>query len=107
MTLSSNTPSQLLRRKSPAQFRGKIWWKINSGENSVNSFLFSLNTEVDELALQEKIIETVEIYEPRASVRNVEVISNDNRNEVAVTVTFQVLSTNEILTTEISLTRLR
>jgi len=74
---------------------------------NLNSFLFSLNTEVDELALQEKIIETIEIYEPRASVRNVEVISNDNRNEVAVTVTFQVLSTNEILTTEISLTRLR
>ena len=74
---------------------------------NLNSFLFSLNTEVDELALEEKIIETVEIFEPRASVKNVEVISNDNRNEVAVTVTFQVLSTNEVITTEISLTRLR
>tara|TARA_Y100001937_G_scaffold50437_1_gene70123 strand:- start:17827 stop:18267 length:441 start_codon:yes stop_codon:yes gene_type:complete len=74
---------------------------------NLNSFLFSLNTEVDELALEEKIIETVEIFEPRASVKNVEVISNDNRNEVAVNVTFQVLSTNEVITTEISLTRLR
>ena len=74
---------------------------------NLNSFLFSLNTEVDELALEEKIIETVEIFEPRASVKNGEVISNDNRNEVAVTVTFQVLSTNEVITTEISLTRLR
>ena len=74
---------------------------------NLNSFLFSLNTEVDELALEEKIIETVEIFEPRASVKNVEVISNDNRNEIAVTVTFQVLSTNEVITTEISLTRLR
>jgi len=74
---------------------------------NLNSFLFSLNTEVDELALEEKIIETVEIFEPRASVKNVEVISNENRNEVAVTVTFQVLSTNEVITTEISLTRLR
>ena len=74
---------------------------------NLNSFLFSLNTEVDELALEEKIIETVEIFEPRASVKNVEVVSNENRNEIAVTVTFQVLSTNEVITTEISLTRLR
>ena len=74
---------------------------------NLNSFLFSLNTEVDELALEEKIFESVEIFEPRASVKNVEVISNENRNEVAVTVTFQVLSTNEVITTEISLTRLR
>lgn len=74
---------------------------------NLNSFLFSLNTEVDELALEEKIIETIEIFEPRASVTNVQVISVDHRNEITVTVTFQVLSTNETITTDISLTRLR
>ena len=74
---------------------------------NLNSFLFSLNTEVDELALEEKIIETIEVFEPRASVTNVQVISVDHRNEITVTVTFQVLSTNETITTDISLTRLR
>ena len=42
-----------------------------------------------------------------AKVLNIKVLRNDDRNEISVTVKFKIISTNESLTTQISLTRLR
>ena len=73
----------------------------------LNSLLFSLNTTIDEIGLEERILESIEIFEPRAKVLNIKILRNDDRNEIDVTVKFKIISTNETLNTQISLTRLR
>ena len=73
----------------------------------LNSLLFSLNTTIDEIGLEERILETVEVFEPRAKILAIKILRNDDRNEIDVTVKFKIISTNETLTTQISLTRLR
>ena len=78
----------------------------NFGGN-LNSLLFALSTEVDEIGLEDKIIETIEIFEPRAQVLNVSSVIQPDKHNVVVTVTFKVIATNETLTTNLSLTRLR
>ena len=73
----------------------------------LNSLLFSLITTIDEIGLEERILESIEIFEPRAKVLNIKILRNDDRNEIDVTVKFKIISTNETLNTQISLTRLR
>lgn len=73
----------------------------------LNSLLFSLNTEIDEIGLEERILESIEIFEPRAEVLGIQIRRNDDSNEILVTVKFKVISINEVVTTQISLTRLR
>jgi len=74
---------------------------------NLNSFLFALNTDVDDDDLREQIIQSIEIFEPRARVLNIKSNLNDDSYEMKVTVTFQVINTSETLSTEVNLTRLR
>ena len=57
--------------------------------------------------IKDQIIQTVKIYEPRAIILNVATEVRDDSHEVKVTVTFRVVNTNETVTTELNLTRLR
>ena len=52
-------------------------------------------------------VAVIEIFEPRAVVLNVATNLNDASHEVKVTVTFRVVNSNETVTTELNLTRLR
>ena len=74
---------------------------------NLNSLLFSLNTDIDDEDLEEQIISTIEIFEPRAKVLNIITNLNDDSHEIKVSVTFRVVNTNETITTDIDLTRLR
>ncbi|MBL19131.1 MAG: hypothetical protein CMC82_04810 [Flavobacteriaceae bacterium] len=74
---------------------------------NLNSFLFALNTDIDDNDLKKQIIQSIEIFEPRAEVINITSNLADDSNEIKVTVTFKVLNTNQVLTTEVNLTRLR
>lgn len=74
---------------------------------NLNAFLFELDTETDFDILAEKIIECVDLYEPRAQVLRVDGNVYPSRNEVVVTVEFQVLSTSELVVLDLTLTRLR
>ena len=74
---------------------------------NLNSLLFALNTDIDDEDLEEQIINAIEIYEPRARVTNVNSNLNDDDHQIQVTVTFRVINTNETVTTNIDLTRLR
>lgn len=78
----------------------------NFGAN-LNNFLFNLDTEFDAGLLEDKIIETIDIYEPRARVVNVDLNINGEYHSVTATVTFRILNTNEVDTIELNLTRLR
>jgi len=74
---------------------------------NLNDFLFNLDTEFDDDLLEESIIRAIEDYEPRAVVLNVKVTTQPDFNSVKATVTFRVLSTNEVLSVNLDLTRLR
>ena len=64
-------------------------------------------TDIDDEDLEEQIINAIEIYEPRATVTNISSNVNDDQHQIKVTVTFRVVNTNETVTTNIDLTRLR
>jgi len=74
---------------------------------NLNALLFALNTDIDDDELKEQIASTIEIFEPRAEVLNI--ISNlkEDSHEIKVTVTFKVINTSQVITTDINLTRLR
>jgi phage baseplate assembly protein W len=74
---------------------------------NLNDFLFNLDTEFDSDLIEESIIQAINDYEPRAQVLNVNVTANGEYHEIIATVTFRVLSTNDTVTIELDLTRLR
>ena len=74
---------------------------------NLNSLLFALNTDIDDEDLEEQIINAIEIYEPRARVTNISSNLSDDDHQIKVTVTFKIINTNETVTTNIDLTRLR
>jgi phage baseplate assembly protein W len=74
---------------------------------NLNSLLFALNTDIDDEDLEEQIINAIEIYEPRARVTNISSNLSDDDHQIKVTVTFRIINTNETVTTNIDLTRLR
>ena len=73
----------------------------------LNAMLFRLSTEIDDDMLEDDIISAIESYEPRAEVLNIKTSVNSDWHEVKATVTFQVISTQEESSVDISLTRLR
>ena len=73
----------------------------------LNSFLFNLDTEFDADLIEERIIQKVDQYEPRAKIVNVSVNVNGDMNFARASVTFRILSTNEEDTVELNIARLR
>ena len=57
--------------------------------------------------LEERIIQKIDQYEPRAKVVNVDLNVQGDRHTVRATVTFRIVGTNEEDTIELNLTRLR
>lgn len=74
---------------------------------NLNDFLFELDTEIEADILRDRIFETIALHEPRALVRKVEIFDFPERNEVTVSIQFQVLNAVEPITLELSLMRLR
>jgi len=73
----------------------------------LNDFLFSLDQEFDELDIQERVSNVINNYEPRARVKLVNVEPSPDYNSIGVTVTCQVVSTEEQVQVDVSLTRVR
>lgn len=73
----------------------------------LNRFLFSLDTEFDEIEIRDTIAHAINNYEPRALLRGVDVILAPDNNSISVTVKFQVLNNTALQEVTLSLTRLR
>jgi len=74
---------------------------------NLNEFLFALSSEFDEIGIKEQVAQTIQNYEPRAIVKQVNVELLPDANSINVTVVFQVVTTLQVETVEVSLTRLR
>ena len=79
----------------------------NFGGN-LTGLLFELAVSpIADIELQENIISQIETYEPRARVEDVVVDMQPDSNEVNVQVKFTVISTNENVVIETTISRLR
>lgn len=78
----------------------------NFGAN-LNSALFGLDTEFDPEFVQDLIMDAIENYEPRARVLSITVDTDGDNNSVDATILFQVVNTNETVSVEVNLARLR
>ena len=74
---------------------------------NLNSFLFALNADIDDDDLREQIIQAIEIFEPRVQVLNIDTVLRDDSHEIKVTVTFKMINTSQVESTQVNLTRLR
>jgi len=74
---------------------------------NIRDLLFDLADEDIEEDVEDRIIQAINIYEPRAAVRTVNVKSDPDRNNLNVYIEFQVINTTEVVTLTTTLSRLR
>lgn len=78
----------------------------NFGAN-LNSALFALDTDYDPDYIQDLIADAIAKYEPRARVLEISLNLLPETNALDATVVFQVVNTNETVSVDVALTRLR
>lgn len=74
---------------------------------NIRALLFDLADEDVSEEIESNIRTTIQQYEPRALVRNVIVNAAPDQNSISVTIEFQIINSNEIVTFSTSLSRLR
>ena len=74
---------------------------------NIRALLFDLADDDVSEEIESNIRNTIQQYEPRALVRNIIVNSTPDQNSIAVTIEFQIINSNEIVTFSTSLSRLR
>ena len=73
----------------------------------LNRFLFSLSEDFDEDDMRDKIAAAISNYEPRVKIRDIQVLILPDYHDVKVTVIFQIISTSEVVSLDVSVARLR
>ena len=73
----------------------------------LNRFLFSLSEDFDEEDLKDVIAAAIQNYEPRARIKDIQVFIFPDNYDAKVTVIFQVVSTSEVVSLDVSIARLR
>jgi phage baseplate assembly protein W len=74
---------------------------------NIQQMLFELADSNTEFELRENIINSIQRYEPRASIDSLEIILQPDRNDLNVTVNFRVVNYEQQQTIQLTLTRLR
>ena len=73
----------------------------------IRAMLFELADEDTEDDVRSNIIRAIEKYEKRAQILDLVVKSTPDANDLAVTLTFRILNTEEVVTFSTTLSRLR
>ena len=73
----------------------------------LESLLFSLDTEIDEEDIAEKVESQIRLFEPRAILREVKADIRSDYNSVSITIIFQVINTPKVVTMELAIARAR
>ena len=74
---------------------------------SVRDMLFELGDQFLDFEIKQKIKQAIKNYEPRAEVLDISTNYRDYANSLDVSITFLILSTNETITLETEISRLR
>lgn len=86
--------------------RGERLFRPNLG-GDIRATLFENNTPATMKLIQESVKETINTYEPRATLIDVETYSNYNETTVTVNVIFYVRNKQEPVTVSVFLERIR
>lgn len=86
--------------------RGERPFQPNLGSD-LSKYLFENLTPDVEITLKDMIAETINTYEPRASLIAVDILSNPQRNYLEVTIVFNVINKEEPVTLNVLLERIR
>jgi phage baseplate assembly protein W len=73
----------------------------------LNRFLFNLDTEFDEIDVEDRIATAIRNHEPRAIFRGAQVRLTPDQNSISIVVRFQIRSTLELVDLNVTLARLR
>lgn len=74
---------------------------------NLNQFLFGLSEEFDELEIREDVVNAINNYEPRVEVKQVNVSLTPDQYSMNISVVFKVVTTLQIETVDVTLTRIR
>ena len=74
---------------------------------NLRDLLFDLADEDAEEDIEERCINAINVFEPRAQALNVTAIAKPDRNSISVTVEFRVINTEELVKFTSTLARLR
>ena len=73
----------------------------------LRALLFDLADDDAEEDIEERCINAINVFEPRAQALNVTAIAKPDRNSVSVTVEFRIINTDELVKFTSTLARLR
>ncbi len=117
LTLALKTGGDIYRKTEAASVKQAVRNLLltNWGEKpfqpryggDLRDLLFQLTTEFDDEDIKEKVITSIETYEPRAEVTTIRVTIPSDQLSVRVTVNFRIINTGEDASVQLSLTRLR
>ena len=74
---------------------------------NLRDLLFDLADDESEEDIEERCLNAINVFEPRAEALNVTAIANPDRNSISVTVEFKVINTEELVKFTSTLARLR
>jgi len=74
---------------------------------NLRDMLFDLADDDAEEDIEERILNAIAIFEPRAQALNVTAVATPDRNAIRVTVEFRIINTQETVTVTTVLARLR
>lgn len=75
--------------------------------SDLRGMLFELADDTTDSVLQNNIKQSIEQYEPRAEILELDVVVQPDRHDISVTVKFKVINTEEIVVFTTNLARLR
>lgn len=73
----------------------------------LNTLLFELATDATGIEIEKSIIQTIQRYEPRCIVKDLKVNSLPDNNTISVKLEFQIVNTQQIVSFETAVSRLR
>lgn len=74
---------------------------------NLNFLLFELDTEFDEDLLQQEIIRTLDVFEPRCEVQKIRTEITPDQHTAKVQVEFKVVNSSELGIVEVDIARIR
>lgn len=74
---------------------------------NLKAMLFELADDQTSAEVSENIIRAIEVYEPRVTVEDLNVIVLPDQNDMRVSIVFKIISTQEVVTFTTNLSRLR
>lgn len=85
---------------------GEIPFRPYYGGN-LNDLLFSLSTDLESSDVEDNVRYAIEKYEPRAKIQTLKSVIRPDYNSIDVTIVFEVINTQKLVTLNVNIARTR